>query len=64
MKLVNEEDLTVLRCHHCSAGREWCAHCQNIRSIFWVNGRSFPYSPEGEKRARAAITPCHPKGET
>jgi hypothetical protein len=48
------DDLTVLRCHHCSAGRDWCAHCQNTRTIFWVSGRSFPYSPEGEKQARRA----------
>lgn len=49
-------DLTVLRCHHCSntaVPTSNCRHCAGTGSIFWVAGRSVPYTPEGEKSAIA-----------
>jgi hypothetical protein len=57
--LKPEHDLTTLRCHNCAnvdpRENKWCASCASTRTIFWVNGRSYPYTPEGEKRARAAL---------
>lgn len=46
------EDLTVLRCHHCQG--TGCRACAQTGSIFWADGRCYPYTPEGEKRALAA----------
>lgn len=56
MKKEPEVDLTVLRCHHCSAKEGiHCMRCHNTRSVFWVDGRSFPYTPAGERDARATL---------
>jgi len=45
-----EEELTVLRCFHC--GGHGCWKCGKTGSVFWVNGRAYPYTPESEKRLR------------
>jgi len=57
-----DDDLTVLPCWECvrdgvlvmSRAETRCWKCQGTGSVFWVDGRSYPYTPEGEKRARAA----------
>jgi hypothetical protein len=51
------DDLTVLACWHCdfASGRrgcDRCAKCAGTGSVFWNYGRSYPYTPDGEKRAR------------
>jgi hypothetical protein len=51
----------ALKCWGCSgegAGRVeiiGCNKCQGTGAIFWVGGRTFPYTPEGEKRAKDAL---------
>ena len=57
---MTDDCLTVLSCHNCAnvhrtGERVWCPSCACTGSIFWVEGRSYPYTPDGEKRARAAL---------
>mgnify|MGYP001574178023 CR=1 FL=1 len=54
-----EDDLPVLQCWRCEGtgerhGLSGCPQCLGTGKLFWANGYGFPYSPEGEKRARAA----------
>lgn len=59
---MKESDMTILRCWTCagdggrpnSTGK--CTSCHGAGKIFWVEGRSFPYTPEGEKAAQR-VTP-------
>lgn len=49
------EDLTSLRCWECHGqvgGDRRCPKCSGTGRLFWVNGYAYPYTPEGEKRAR------------
>jgi hypothetical protein len=50
------DDLTVLRCWQCKGigrlGPFPCHKCQTSGQLFWADGRAYPYTPDGEKRAR------------
>ena len=53
----DQDDLTVMKCWACDGGRDGrnrCTKCSGVGSIFWVNGRTYPYTPRGEKVARTA----------
>lgn len=55
-----EDDLTVLKCWHCDGGfygnhHVRCWHCAGSGNLFWVSGRAYPYTPEGETYARRAL---------
>jgi hypothetical protein len=52
----SDSELAVLRCWQCDAQQApgWCSKCHGSGSLFWANGRGYPYTPEGEKHARAA----------
>ena len=51
-----EEDIPVIHCHHCRGGvrTTGCSHCNSTGKLFWINGYAFPYTPEGEQRAKRA----------
>jgi hypothetical protein len=51
---VDDGDLPVLNCWGCTNGnpRSWCPKCHGSFKLFWVDGYSFPYTPEGEQRAK------------
>lgn len=58
--MATDDDLPVLRCWRCSGtgdrgGDTGCWRCLGTGAIFWANGYGFPYTPEGEKQARAAL---------
>lgn len=46
-------DLTRIRCFVChgEGAYVFCTKCDNTGALFWVDGRAYPYTPEGEKRA-------------
>jgi hypothetical protein len=48
-----EDHLTVIRCHYC--GGIGCITCGNTGRLFWVNGRSYAYTQNGELRAKAQL---------
>jgi hypothetical protein len=51
----------VLKCWGCSGegggrvGIVGCNKCAGTGAIFWVGGRTFSYTPEGEKRAKKIL---------
>jgi len=46
------KDCTVLKCWHCADYPERrCPRCSGTGSVFWVDGRAYPYTEEGERRA-------------
>lgn len=54
---MSDDDLTLLRCFICGgSGRDRegdeCRRCEESGKVFWAGGYSFPYTPEGEKRAK------------
>lgn len=51
------EPIEVLRCWHCAGTGESCHKCRNTGSLFWAGGYAFPYTPKGEKSARASLNP-------
>jgi hypothetical protein len=58
----DDDPLVVMRCWHCDFGTgqrgcDRCSKCQGTGSLFWANGRAFPYTPEGEKMARRSMEP-------
>lgn len=67
MTTKQDDDLTVLKCWDCRGGFNdsgprgprgamgLCRRCAGTGSIFWVDGRSYPYTPEGEKYVRRLL---------
>ena len=55
-----EDGPPVLRCWACDGGtrprlfNSKCFKCDGTGAVFWADGRAFPYTPEGEKRALSA----------
>jgi hypothetical protein len=52
------DSLTVLRCWACrgnATGGHKCIKCAGTGNVFWAYGRSFPYTPDGEGRAKQVI---------
>jgi hypothetical protein len=50
-----DDGLPVLKCWACNGESRHCIKCGGTGAIFWVGGYAFPYSPEGEIRARAEL---------
>jgi hypothetical protein len=44
-------------CNVCHLGgeRPRCWHCDGTGRLFWVNGYAYPYTPQGEQRAKKAL---------
>ena len=65
--MKNQEEFDTLRCWNCY-GSGWiikttvprnpakqrgaCPKCDGTGCLFWVGGYAYPYTPQGEKRAR------------
>jgi hypothetical protein len=52
---VIEDELTVLKCWACpppTTVSTKCRKCGGTGRVFWVDGRAYPYTSEGEKAAR------------
>lgn len=52
------DEMPVLSCWSCEGGALFrdCAKCGGTGSVFWVNGRAYPYTPTGERVARSAAS--------
>lgn len=52
--MSEDGNIATIRCHHCNGGERTtgCWHCHSTGRLFWVNGYAFPYTPEGEQRAK------------
>lgn len=53
---MTDEDVPTIQCWACGGrGSEGaiCGKCQNTGRLFFAYGRSFPYTQEGEKRAKS-----------
>ncbi len=53
-----EEDITTLHCWGCKGAARMphdCPKCSGTGMLFWAGGYAFPYTPEGEKRARETL---------
>jgi hypothetical protein len=50
---MTDTDIPVLQCWGCGGdGRDGrCFKCRGTGKVFWLNGRAYPYTPEGEKWA-------------
>jgi hypothetical protein len=51
---MDDKEVPVIDCHHCGGGERTteCWHCNNTGRLFWIGGYAFPYTPEGEMRAK------------
>lgn len=56
--------MTVLNCWHCEGTcrdeiDRRCFHCSGTGKLFWMHGRGYPYTPEGEKWAMREEKAAH-----
>ena len=54
--MKNEDRFDTLQCWTCHGERQRkrCPKCSGTGRLFWVGGYAYPYTPEGEKRAKEA----------
>jgi hypothetical protein len=47
-----EIEIPVLKCFHCDGSSMRCTSCCGTGEVFYVYGRTLPYTEEGYRRAR------------